>query len=434
VFDTVLPLVVFGATLILIMVRPKKLNEAITALGGAVLMLLLGRVQIGEAAGVLAGKWDVFLFFLGLMTIAAVADSAGFFDWTAAVALKLAGGSGLRLFLNIFALGALISTFLSNDATALILTPVVYTLVTRLRLNPLPFMFACTFIADTASFTLPVSNPINILITGAFPQTQELGTFLKHLLVASLLSIGLNTLLFAFIFRRQLPARFSGEGLDLPGEVIQNRGKGFFWYASGCLGLIAIGYMTASLLRWPLSLVAMGGAVALVAGAFGFRRLSWPKLGREISWSIFLFIGGMFIVVQGVENTGLIRELGKLIINAAGSSPFSAVMVGTFGTALGANLINNVPMALVMTAALNQVGQLSANSSVFTGLVFATILGADLGPNLTTVGSLATVLWLLILRRKGLEVSPLQYFKLGVLVTPLMLLIGALSIWISILL
>lgn len=430
-FDTVLPLVVFGATLILIMVRPKKLNEAITALGGAILMLLLGRVQLGEAAGVLAGKWDVFLFFLGLMTIAAVADSAGFFDWTAAVALKLAGGSGLRLFLNIFALGALISTFLSNDATALILTPVVYTLVTRLRLNPLPFMFACTFIADTASFTLPVSNPINILITGAFPQTQELGTFLKHLLVASLLSIGLNTLLFALIFRRQLPARFSGEGLDLPGEVIQSRGKGFFWYASGCLGLIAVGYLAASLLRWPLSLVAMGGAVALVAGAFGFGRLSWPKLGQEISWSIFLFIGGMFIVVQGVENTGLIREIGKLIINAAGTSPFSAVMVGTFGTALGANLINNVPMALVMTAALNQVGQLSANSSVFTGLVFATILGADLGPNLTTVGSLATVLWLLILRRKGLEVSPLQYFKLGVLVTPLMLLAGALSIWIN---
>src|SRR6185312_3605830 len=118
-----------------------------------------------------------------------------------------AHGSSRRLFFNVFLVGVVISTFLTNDATALILTPVVYTLVTRLRLNPLPFMFACTFIADTASFTLPVSNPINILITGGFPQTQALGTFWKHLLVASLLSIGLNTLLFALIFRRQLPAR-----------------------------------------------------------------------------------------------------------------------------------------------------------------------------------------------------------------------------------
>lgn len=424
-------LAVFGLTLLLVMLRPKGLTEAVAALIGGGLMLLLGRVQLGEAVQVLLAKWDVFLFFLGLMTIAAVADSAGFFDWAAALAMQLAKGSGLRLFLNVFILGAVISTFLSNDATALILTPVVYTLTTRLRLNPLPFMFACTFIADTASFTLPVSNPINILITGAFPQTQDLGAFLKHLLAASLVAIGLNIVFFGLIFRRQLPRQFKPEDMELPGKVIELKGRNYFRFVSICLGLIALGYVTASLVHLPLSFIGAAGGLILVAGAAFFKRLNWRRLSGEISWPIFLFIGGMFIVVQGVENTGLTREMGRLLVHTAGDSPLLAVLLGTFGTALGANLINNVPMSLVMISALQQIDLAAVPPAVHNGLIYSSILGADLGPNLTTAGSLATVLWLLILRRKGVEVSPLQYFKLGVIVTPIMLLAGALTIWVS---
>lgn len=430
-FETWSALAVFGLTLVLIMVRPKGVTEAVAALVGGVLMLVLGRVQLGEAGRVLADKWDVFLFFLGLMTIAAVADSAGFFDWAAALAMKLAKGSGLRLFLNVFILGALISTFLSNDATALILTPVVYTLTTRLRLNPLPFMFACTFIADTASFTLPVSNPINILITGAFPQTQDLGSFLKHLLAASLLAIGLNIVLFVLLFRKQLPRRFQPEEMELPGKIIEQKGPGFFRFVSICLALIAVGYVTASLVHLPLSFIGVGGGLLLVGGAAFYKRLNLRRLSGEISWPIFLFIGGMFIVVQGVENTGVTREMGRWLVNTAGNSTLLAVLLGTFGTALGANLINNVPMALVMISALQTADVSTISPAVHNGLIYSSILGADLGPNLTTAGSLATVLWLLILRRKGVEVSPLQYFKLGVIVTPGMLLAGALTIWLS---
>jgi arsenical pump membrane protein len=432
-FETWSALAVFGLTLLLVMLRPRGITESVAALVGGGLMLVLGRVQLAEAAQVLLDRWDVFLFFLGLMTIAAVADSAGFFDWAAAAAMQLAKGSGLRLFLNVFILGALISTFLSNDATALILTPVVYTLTTRLRLNPLPFMFACTFIADTASFTLPVSNPINILITGAFPQAQDLGTFLRHLLAASLVAIGLNILLFVLIFRRQLPRRFKPEEMELPVQVIEQKGRSFFRFVSVCLVFIAVGYVTASLVHLPLSFVGLAGGLGLVAGAAYFKRLSWRKLSGEISWPIFLFIGGMFIVVQGVSNTGFTREMGRALVNTAGDSPLLAVLVGTFGTALGANLINNVPMSLVMISALQQIDLTAVSPAVHNGLIFSSILGADLGPNLTTAGSLATVLWLLILRRKGVEVSPLQYFKLGVIVTPIMLLAGALTIWVSLL-
>ena len=221
--------------------------------------------------------------------------------------------------------------------------------------------------------------------------------------------------------------------MELPGQVIEQKGRSFFRFVSVCLALIAAGYITASLVHLPLSFVGLAGGLGLVAGAAYFKRLSWRKLSGEISWPIFLFIGGMFIVVQGVSNTGFTREMGRALVNTAGDSPLLAVLVGTFGTALGANLINNVPMSLVMISALQQIDLAAVSPAVHNGLIFSSILGADLGPNLTTAGSLATVLWLLILRRKGVEVSPLQYFKLGVIVTPIMLLAGALAIWVSLL-
>ncbi len=420
-------------TLALIMIRPKKINEAMTALLGAILMLALGRVGLGDATRVLADKWDVFLFFLGLMTIAAVADNAGFFDWTAAVAGQLAGGSGLRLFLNVCILGVIISTFLSNDATALILTPVVFTLVSRLNLPVLPFMFACTFLADTASFSLPVSNPINILVGGTFPQTQGLGNFWLHLLIPSLLAITLNIGLFVLLFRKQIPKSFDLAALEKPRRVIEVRGAGFFKYCLVCLCLIAVGYVVGSLLRIPLSLVAISGAILLVGGAIRFDRFHWPKLRQEISWSIFIFIGGMFIVVRGIENIGFTAQVGQWLVAIIGTSSFLAVMVGTFGTAIGTNFINNVPMALLAISVLEQLNTTSLSSTTHTGLIYSVMLGADLGPNLTTVGSLATVLWLLILRRKGLEISAFQYFKLGLIATPLMLLVAALALWVSLL-
>ncbi len=156
-------------TLLGIMIRPWKITEALFALGGALLLLLLGLISPVRAFSTLLSDWNTFGFFLGMMSLSALAEVAGLFDWLAGQAARLSGGSSRRLFLNTFLLGCLISMILSNDATALILTPIVYILVTRLRLPVLPFLFACTFIADTASFLLPVSNPINIIVTSQFP-------------------------------------------------------------------------------------------------------------------------------------------------------------------------------------------------------------------------------------------------------------------------
>ena len=415
----VLGSLIFAATLILIITRPFRLTEAIISAGGGLLMVLCGIVTPGDAASVLLSQWNIFGFFLGLMVIAAVADSAGFFDTLAYRAARLARGSSLRLYLAIFAVGALITAFLSNDASALILTPVVYALVTRLRLPVLPFMFACGFIADTASFLLPVSNPINILVLDAFG--GDLATFMRYLALPALACIALNVGLFMLIFRRSLRARYDVAAIAAP--ALDQR---FLRVALGGLLVIALGYVVGSAAGIPLSLVALSGSLLLVGCAAWAGRLDMARWRRDISWSLFAFIAGMFVLVRGVENLGLTAAFGQALLHLAGSSQLGAVALVAGGTALGANLLNNVPMALVMISAIHGV---HAPAATRTGMVFAVILGADLGPNLTTVGSLATILWIVILRRKGLEISTRDYVKLGLAVVPVMVALGALLIW-----
>ncbi|MGI8589345.1 MAG: ArsB/NhaD family transporter [Chloroflexia bacterium] len=414
---------IFVVTLALIITRPNGLPEALAALGGGAAMLLLGIATMGQALGLLWDNLNVFGFFLGLMAISALADSAGAFEWLAGIAGRTAKGSARRLFVNVFLVGVLITVFLSNDATALILTPLVYALVTRLRLRPLPYMFACTFVADTASFVLPVSNPINIIVLQAFP--ADLGTYLAHLLPAALLVIAANIGLFLFIFRREIGGRFDTARLaDTPPAH-----SALLRFSLIALALIGAAYVVAGRERWPLSLPALGGSVLLLAGARFFGSWEPRRWAREISWPIFGFIAGMLVVVQGVENIGLTGAFGRALLGMAGDSPAAAVALTAAGSAVGTNLLNNVPMALVMVSAIHAGG---AAAPVHNALVYATILGADLGPNITVVGSLATMLWLLILRRKGLEVSAWDYFRLGISVTPLLIALGALAVWLGV--
>src|SRR6266705_1241194 len=221
-------------TLIGIMVRPFQWNEAMMAMAGAALLLLLGLIKPLDALNTLLSDWNVFIFFLGMMALSALADAAGLFDWLAAQAARLAGGSTRRLLLNTFVLGSLISMVLSNDATALILTPIVYTLVTRLRLSVLPFLFACTFIADTASFLLPVSNPINIIIMSHYP--LDLLTFLRLLSLPCLLVIGINIGMFFLLYRGQLQGKFDIKRLPSIEEAVKH--KAYFRYVCAVRYLI----------------------------------------------------------------------------------------------------------------------------------------------------------------------------------------------------
>lgn len=260
-FHTILGAAIFLATLIVIMIRPYRVNEAAAAAGGAALMVLGGFVGIREAVSVLAGQWNTLGFFLGLMVISAVAEEAGVFEALANGTTRWGRGGAVRLYIATFFVGTAISVFLSNDATALILTPVVYALVTRLRLPVLPFMFACTFIADTASFVLPVSNPINILILHSFG--GGLGTFLRYLLLPSLAAIVLNALIFLWIFRRNLGQSYRVSEL----AALPAADPRYLVAASVVLALIAVSYVVASSIGMPLSFVALGGAILMLAAA-----------------------------------------------------------------------------------------------------------------------------------------------------------------------
>ena len=289
-----------------IMTRPYRWSEARIAMAGASTLLLLGLIRPAHGALTLLRGWNTFFFFLGMMGLSALAQRAGLFDWLAVEAARFAKRSAARLFLNVFLLGTLITMIFSNDATALILTPVAYVFVTKLRLPVLPYLFACTFIADTASFLLPISNPINIIIMSRFP--LDLLTFLRLLLLPSLVVIAINLGVFYLLYRKQLGGSFDISRLPTPEKAVKHRT--YFRCTLGVLALVAPAYVLASAFQFPLSVVAVAGGLLLLAGALFWKRTTLLEACKGISWPIFGFIAGMFVVVRAIEDTGLTRKLG----------------------------------------------------------------------------------------------------------------------------
>ena len=416
----ILTLVIFASSIGLLMVRPKPLNEATAVALGAAAMLVLSIISPLQTWQVLQENANVLLFFLGLMIISVVAEQAGFFQWCAIKAVKLAGTKGPVLLGVVFALGAFITAFFSNDAAALILTPLVFAIVKRHNLNPLPYVFACAFIANTASMLLPVSNPVNLLVVEKFHLT--LGQYLKYLLVPSLVVIGTNLLIFRWLFRKELTAVNCN---DQPEEPIKI--DGFFLTVSTGLGLTTLGYILVSVYGLPLSYPAAGGAIILLACGFVFKRIKMKVVASGISWSIFLFIFALALLVKGLENAGVIKLIAEGLTKVAEHGHLQALFSVTLSTALGANLVNNWSMMMVSVASL---GTMSTQSVVFNNsLVYGAIMGTDLGPNLTILGSLSSMLWLVLLRKRGLDIRPMQYFKVGLIVTPVLLITGVLSLY-----
>ena len=346
-YMSVVALVIFIATLLAILTRPWGLNEGVAALVGGALMIATAVVPASAALGVLAANWDVFLFFLGMLTVTALAEQAGIFSWLAARAARLSCGSRRRLFLNVFILGILISTFLTNDATALILSPLVYSMVRLLEIDPLPYMFACTFIADTASLTLPVSNPINILVGEHFGLTAT--GFLRYLLLPSLAAIAINVAVFLVLFRRRTGGRFDTALLHEreapPSHPL------FFTYTAVLLLLLAVAFVAGGIIGVPTGMIALAGAALVLGGAAALRAVDVRRFAHDFSWGIFPFVAGLFVLVHGVERVGLTASIGHVLHSAPGN-PLASALLSTGVSAAGTNLINNVPMALVMVSAI----------------------------------------------------------------------------------
>jgi len=410
----VLGTAIFLLTVLAVITRPRGIPEWASALAGAAVAILLGLIPAPAAIGAIRANWNVLAFFVGITGLAAVADRSGFFERVGRLALVLAAGSGRRLLVAVLLLGAVITTFLSNDATALILTPVVYGLVVGLGIEALPYVLACTFIADTASLMLPISNPANLLVSDAFD--LPLDSYVGALGLASVVAVMLNVVLFLWIFRRSVPRRIRG-----PREVAAVSELRLVWAG---LTVVAAAFVIGGLAHLPLGIVAcVGFVLLLVLEAIG-RRAPYRRPLEGVSWPVLGFVSGMVVLVAALEQLGVVDRLVASGLSATRGSPILSGATASAMAAVGSNLVNNIPMTLLMIAGIQSAGLHGATRDA---AAFGTIIGADLGPNLTTVGSLATVLWLVILRRRGLDVRPWDYMRVGLLVTPPILVAATLT-------
>jgi arsenical pump membrane protein len=409
-------LVIALVTVVVVAVRPRGLNEGIAALAGGGLLLLTGRLTLGEARDAAEGVLPVLFFLAGLFWITLGCERAGLFDLATERVLGLAGGSSRRLLALVFALGFVTTAILSNDATVVLLTPMVLRACRSASLPPLPYLFACTFVADTASSSLPIANPVNLL----FAEEFEIA-FTRHLalmLLPTIVAVVVNALLFDLLFRRQLPVHFHRSGEGPIATHPATRG----WFRPVVVALV-VGYAVATLLGVEphLATVVSGGLIVLAL-------LVQPSAGvREIVRvqppGLYAFVVGLALLIAAVEAAGLLDWLGNLLTWGVERGDLAALLTATFGTALGTNIVNNWTMSLAIIPAVEQAG-------ASDGLIFGAILGADVGPNLTVFGSLATLIWLTETRRAGLAVSARTYLRLGVITTIPALLAAALVLYV----
>jgi arsenical pump membrane protein len=391
--------------------RPKGTSEAMWASIGAAALVVLSLLPVSQAlAAVLSGA-DVYLFLIGMMLLAELAREEGLFDWLAAYAVRHAHGSASRLFLLIYGVGTLVTIFLSNDATAVVLTPAVYAAAKRAESPPLPYLFACAFIANAASFVLPISNPANLVVFGdrmpALP--AWLGQFGASAAVSILVTYGVLRI----TQRSQLR---EGVRQTVIQPALGNSGR----IAAVAIALTAIALLVCSFLNRQLGLPTFlaGSSACLLISVI--RRSAPTRLLRHISWSILPLVAGLFVLVKGIEATGALAALPAFVSAKAAASPVTTAFGTGILVALAGNLINNLPMGLFAGAA-------GAGAHWPAAVKAATLIGVDLGPNLSVTGSLATLLWLIAIRREGENVSAWRFLALGAVVMPPALL-GALAL------
>jgi arsenical pump membrane protein len=397
-----------------VITRPFRWPEAVWAVTGAALLVLLGLLTPGAALAGIARGTDVYLFLIGMMVLAELARQEGLFDWLAALATRAAAGSANRLFLLVYAVGTLVTVFLSNDATAVVLTPAVYAACRAARVrDPLPYLFVCAFIANAASFVLPISNPANLVVFG--PQLPPLGAWLARFALPSALAILATYLGLRLVFRRELAAETVAAAVERPRLSVGGRLAGLG------IAVAAVILAGASALGHDLGLPTLAAGLGTAALILLATRKGPGDLVRHVSWSVLPLVAGLFVLVEALERTGLIRLLAGTLRDAASGHATATAWGAGLVTALACNLLNNLPAGLIAGSTVQAAGVPDA----VTGAV---LIGVDLGPNLSVTGSLATILWLAALRREGEEVGAWRFLKVGLAVTPpaLVLAIGAL--------
>ncbi|MBY5924900.1 MULTISPECIES: arsenic transporter [unclassified Halomonas] len=421
---------IFVVTLVLVIWQPKGLGIGTSALGGALVALVAGVVDLPDVLVVWDIVWDATFTFVALILISLILDEAGFFAWAALHVARWGGGNGRRLFPLIILLGAVIAAFFANDGAALLLTPIVMAILVRLKFSPqasLAFIIATGFVADSTSLPLIISNLVNIVSANYFD--ISFNRYAMVMVPVDLVSLAATLVVLGWMFRRDIPGQYDVALLEEPRQAI--RDPLVFRAAFPVLTALLVAFFVTAPLGVPVAVVTGSAALILVALAGrwvqgGRSVISLPKVFKGAPWQIVLFSVGMYLVVYGLGNAWLTADASALLTWLGEQGTLVATLGTGLASALLASVMNNMPSTLVGALAIDQAQVSDLTREL---MVYANVIGNDLGPKFTPIGSLATLLWLHVLADKGTHISWGQYMKVGIVMTPPVLLAALLALW-----
>jgi arsenical pump membrane protein len=410
---------IFLITLLFVIWQPRGLQIGTTAIIGAVIALIAGVVTLSDVGIVFSIIWDATLAFIGIIILSMVLDEIGFFEWAALKMAKLSHANGHLMFVYSILLGALVSALFANDGAALILTPILLAKMHILRLNTktiLAFLLAGGFISDSASLPFVFSNLTNIVTANYF--NIGFAQFFSHMILPFIVSVIASILILWLVLRRDIPRHVDVKLLKNPKDAIKN--KALFQFSWFFIALLLAGYFLGDAYHIPISVFALGGAVVFLAIASLAKAVEPKHIIKNAPWQVVWFSLGLYVVVYGLKNAGLTNSITEILVYFNTQSQFVAVIGTGFLSAILSAFMNNMPTVMVMDIALTDI----ANEA----MIYANIIGCNLGPKMTPFGSLATLLWLHTLEKKGVNISFWSYSKFGLIVTPPILFIVLLAL------